>query len=116
MEKYEKGIIYAYSVMYKGQRVEWAYIGKTKRQLIIRHDEHLRNQYWSDLYPEVRIVKEFNNCYAWWLSLVEWYYIKTKKPIFNQEHNFKNKKRIPRTVQKIERANRELAKKGQSYG
>jgi len=105
-----RGIIYAYSTQdpISGKVIEWSYVGQTRRELQVRHREHILKQPWSDLDPQVRVIKEFKSCYPWFLNLAEKYYIKTKKPIYNQEYNFRNKHRIPLLVAKQQRRRRDL--------
>lgn len=106
-EVIENGTVYAYSVMIDGNRDEWAYIGRTKRPLAVRHNEHMNKQPWSDLLPEVRVLKSYSNVRFWKLALTEWYYIKTKKPLFNDIYNYSNPRRIPNRVASQERFKRD---------
>lgn len=71
----------------------------------------MATQPWSDLYPEVRIIFEFEKCPDWWLTLVEKYTIWYTRPTYNYQFNLKNKFRIPlyRAVQ--DRKNRDLHKR-----
>lgn len=96
---WRRGIIYAYSCVdyysAKNVRDEWAYVGKTRQALYRRHEQHMADQPWSDLYPEVRVIFEFDYCPDWWLSLVEKYTIWYTKPTYNYEYNLKNKYRVP---------------------
>jgi hypothetical protein len=104
---FRPGIIYAYSCIHPysayDAREEWAYIGKTRQSLVTRHNQHMgldgyrgkkpTHQPWSDLYPSIRVVREFKSPDVM-LNLVEKFYIKTKKPLFNYMHNTKNPRRI----------------------
>jgi hypothetical protein len=103
---FRPGIIYAYSCLDPAtrKREPWAYVGQTRQLLIARNNQHLgvegykgkaaKSQPWSDLYPQVRIVAEFK-CPNIILDLVEKFYIKWKKPIYNHTHNLNNPRRIP---------------------
>lgn len=104
------GIIYAYSCQdhFTEDRIDWAYVGKTRQLLMNRHDQHMRDQPWSDLYPQVRVVFYFKSCPDWWLKLAEKTTIKYTRPIYNYEYNTKNKYRVPKYIALEQRKERDL--------
>lgn len=109
------GIVYAYSCLdhSTGERIDWAYVGKTRQDLVSRHSQHMgydsrqKRQPWSDLYPSVRIVFYFEACPEWWLDFVEKWTIKWTKPAYNYIHNTKNRHRIPKYVAEAQRLERD---------
>jgi hypothetical protein len=109
--KWRRGIIYAYScidVYADGAtRDEWAYVGKTRQALYRRHEQHMADQPWADLFPQVRVIFEFDKCPDWWLSLAEKYTIWFTKPTYNYEFNLRNKYRIPIYQAKKDRSDRD---------
>ena len=107
---WRRGIIYAYSTIdpRTGKRERWAYVGKTRQKLMSRHDQHMKSQPWSDLYPQVRVVWEFSSCPDWWLSLAEKWTIKYTRPLYNYEYNTKNSRRIPKYEAKSQRYDRDM--------
>lgn len=102
---FRPAIVYAYSCIdpMNGLREMWAYVGQTRQELASRHAQHMGNdarykvkqQPWSDLYPEVRIVWQ-GRCPDFFLDLIEEFYIKRYKPVYNYIHNTKNPRRIPK--------------------
>lgn len=107
---WRRGIIYAYSCIdpVTRKRDDWAYVGKTRQLLAVRHEQHMAAQPWSDLYPEVRILFEFKSCPDWWLSFCEKFTIKCAKPTYNYEYNTKNPFRVPKYQALAERKARDL--------
>ncbi len=107
---WRKGIIYAYSVIdpKTERRLRWGYVGKTRQMLVNRHNQHMKTQPWSDLYPEVRIVWEFSSCPDWWLTMFEKFTIKCTKPYYNYEYNTKNPRRVPKYEAVAQRQARDL--------
>lgn len=113
---FRPGIIYAYSCIdpSTGLRELWAYVGQTRQQLIERHDQHMgqstkyktHRQPWSDLYPEVRIVWE-GNCPGIILDLIEKYYIKRYRALYNYIHNTNNPRRITKPEAEYQRLQRD---------
>lgn len=124
---FRPGIIYAYSVIIpeSGLRDPWGYVGQTRQGLITRNNQHLgvegyrgkkaKAQPWSDLYPEVRVVASFK-CPDFVLDLVEKFYIKWKKPIYNHIHNLANPRRIPLYQAQQDRIARDRLRKRTTYG
>lgn len=107
---FRPAIVYAYSVIDPERstltrlvRILWAYVGQTRQPLAVRHAQHMgfdtryqnHAQPWSDLYPEVRIVWQ-GKCPDFALDLIEKYYIKRHKAVYNYMHNTKNPHRIPK--------------------
>jgi hypothetical protein len=102
---FRPAIVYAYSCLDPATllREWWAYVGQTRQELASRHAQHMgfdpryknHAQSWSDLYPEVRIVWQ-GKCPDFVLDLIEKYYIKRHKAIYNYIHNTKNPRRIPK--------------------
>lgn len=98
---WRRGIIYAYSCLdyysdKPGVRDDWAYVGQTRQLLAKRHEQHMASQPWSDLYPQVRVVFEFDYCPDWFLTLMEKWVIWYSKATYNYQYNTKNKYRIPK--------------------
>lgn len=111
---WRRGIIYAYSCVdpATGQREPWAYVGKTRQALVTRHNQHMESQPWSDLYPQVRVIFNFESCPDWWLRLAEKWTIKFTQPLYNYEYNTKNPRRVPKYQAVADRQKRDLRKKG----
>lgn len=116
------GIVYAYSTIdpKTNRRVRWAYVGQTRQSLAVRHNQHMgfvkiwgkyKPQPWSDLYPEVRVVWQFDSCPNWWLTLFEKYTIKTMRPIYNYNYNTRNRRRIPLFTAIEQRKQRDRARR-----
>jgi len=118
---FRPAIVYAYSILDLDKSTEtitvrdlWAYIGQTRQELASRHAQHMGNdlrykgkaQPWSDLYPEVRVIWQ-GRCPDFVLDLIEMYYIKKRKPLFNYIHNTKNSRRIPKYEAQQQRRERE---------
>lgn len=110
MAGWRRGIIYAYSCKIPGTRSRepWAYVGKTRQALASRHEQHMKVQPWSDLYPEIRIVFDFKSCPDWWLTMAEKLTIKFTRPLYNYEYNTKNSRRIPKYQATADRQRRNL--------
>jgi hypothetical protein len=112
---WRRGIIYAYSCIdpSTGKREKWAYVGQTRQELALRHAQHMgfdarqKRQPWSDLYPEVRVVFEFNSCPNWWLNFVEKWTIKFTYPRYNYMHNLNNPRRVPLPEAERQRVDRD---------
>lgn len=113
---FRPGIIYAYSVLdfISQTREPWAYVGQTRQNLVERHNQHMgqssryktHRQPWSDLYPEVRVVWQ-GKCPDFFLNLVEEFYIKKYKPLYNYIHNTKNARRITKIEAEYQRLQRD---------
>lgn len=113
---FRPGIIYAYSCLdpNSGDREPWAYVGQTRQSLASRHSQHMGYdmryrgpaQPWSDLYPEVRIVWQ-GKVPDFFLDLIEEYYIKSKKAVYNYMHNTKNPRRVTKHDALLQRSNRD---------
>lgn len=111
---FRPAIVYAYSCLDPdmGFRVLWAYVGKTRQQLEDRHSQHMgydtrqHRQPWSDLYPSVRIVWQ-GRCPEFILDMIEKYYIKRYKPVYNYIHNTKNIHRLPKYQAEAQRLERD---------
>lgn len=124
---FRPAIVYAYSCIdpITGKREPWVYIGQTRQLLIARNNQHLgvegykgkkaKGQPWSDLYPEVRVVAEFK-CPDVVLDLVEQFYIKWKKPVYNYTHNLNNPRRIPLYQAQQDRKARDYLRTRQGRG
>ncbi len=115
---FRPAIVYAYSCidLKSASREMWAYVGQTRQLLSERHNQHMGTavvrgktttaQSWSDLYPEVRIVWQ-GKCPDFILDLVEKYYIKRRKPLYNYIHNTRNPRRIPKYQAMMQRQERD---------
>jgi hypothetical protein len=105
---FRPAIVYAYSCLDLTRTTDtfivrdlWAYVGQTRQELSSRHAQHMGNdprykgkaQPWSDLYPEVRIIWQ-GKCPNFILDLIEMYYIKKHRPLYNYIHNTTNTRRI----------------------
>jgi phenylalanine-4-hydroxylase len=118
---FRPAIVYAYSIIDLEQttnaqlvRELWAYVGQTRQELISRHNQHMgidnkyktNRQPWSDLYPEIRIIWQ-GKCPNFVLDLIEMFYIKRRKPLFNYIHNTKNPRRITKFTAEYQRSQRD---------
>lgn len=118
---FRPAIVYAYSIIDLEKssdeylvRELWAYVGQTRQELASRHAQHMGNdsryrgkaQPWSDLYPEVRIIWK-GKCPDFILDLIEMYYIKRRKPLYNYIHNTRNPRRIPKYLAVQQRSDRD---------
>lgn len=118
---FRPAIVYAYSALNVAKSTDaitvrdlWAYIGQTRQELASRHAQHMGNssryktvaQPWSDLYPEVRVVWQ-GRCPDFVLDLIEMWYIKRKKPLYNYIHNTHNPHRITKYEAKFQRSERD---------
>lgn len=112
---FRPGIIYAFSCLdpVVGDREWWAYVGQTRQALISRYNQHMGldarqpAQPWSDLYPEIRVVWS-GKCPDKILNLIEKYYIKRYKVVYNYIHNTRNPRRIPKYDAIDQRKQRDL--------
>lgn len=112
---FRPGIIYAFSCLdpVTGERELWAYVGQTRQQLISRYNQHMGldarqpAQPWSDLYPEIRIVWE-GKCPDRILNLLEKYFIRRHRAVYNYIHNTRNPRRIPKYEAVAQRHQRDL--------
>lgn len=118
---FRPAIVYAYSCLdpHKSNdtitvRNLWAYVGQTRQTLDARHAQHMgydtryktKGQPWSDLYPDVRIEWQ-GRCPDFVLDLIEMYYIKKYKPLYNYMHNTRNPDRIEKYQAVKERQERD---------
>lgn len=78
------------------------------------YDPRQVRQPWSDLYPEIRIVWQ-GKAPNFFLNLIEEYYIKRYKPVYNYIHNTKNPRRIPKYEAEDARKQRDL-RRGRQRG
>jgi hypothetical protein len=117
---FRPGIVYAFSCLdhFTAVRVEWAYVGQTRQELASRYNQHMGLDYrqpaqpWSDLYPEIRVVWQ-GKCPNKLLNLIEKYYIKRHKVLYNYIHNTNNPRRVTKYQAKAQRKERDLRR---SYG
>jgi len=120
---FRPAIVYAYSCIdpKTGLREMWAYVGQTRQELMRRHAQHMGNdsyyknkaQPWSDLYPDVRIVWQ-GKCPDFYLDLIEMFYIKRHKAVYNYIHNTRNPRRITKLQAQEQRRNRDLHRRRDS--
>ena len=111
---FRPAIVYAYSCLdpVTGLREWWAYVGQTRQELEARNNQHMGydprqlRQPWSDLYPEIRIAWQ-GKCPNFMLNLIEEYYIKRYKVVYNYIHNTKNPRRIPKYAAEKQRQERD---------
>lgn len=118
---FRHGIIYAYSVLDLDNSTDvrvvrdlWGYVGQTRQELQARHAQHMGMssryktvaQPWSDLYPEVRVIWE-GRCPDFMLDLIEMFYIKRRKPLYNYIHNTHNPRRITKYEAQFQRKQRD---------
>ena len=113
MRIFRPGIIYGFRVRHpRTDRVRWGYVGKTRRRLETRVAEHMESQPWSDTVVAcpgtvAHVLWESPNVSGLGLALREWWFIRTRRPLYNHTHNLSNGRRIPKHEAAKQRARRE---------
>lgn len=70
-----------------------AYVGRTCQPLL-RHQQHMARQPWSDLRPRRYVLIRVNRCPELVIRFCEWVAIKAIMPVYNIQHNRSNPRRI----------------------
>lgn len=102
---FRPGIIYGFKVHRpRGWRTPWGYIGKTRQRLGARVAQHLTGpdaQPWADLVDPcsgtvAHVLYRGERVSAIGLAWREWWYIRTRRPIYNVTWNLANPRHVPK--------------------